>query len=246
MFETHEVETGTHRAQVARECVCTGRERLLGTPPDLAALDVEQPEPGPRGLPEFEPQFGPEPRRVGPEREGGQRGLAWRGAHRRDCRADREPSVAPVSGEVAREIARGDAHERRRGRGWPAHLPVVVAIVRDARRSLASRLLRLQVGAIDGQKSGDLISRVTSDTTYLRAIAVGALDAGVTATLTLVVAAVLMAFVDFPLFLTTLVVLGATLALIGIILPRIMGASKRSQDAVGEIGTLRERPSESV
>ncbi len=114
-------------------------------------------------------------------------------------------------------------------------------IVRDARRSLASRLLRLQIGAIDGQKSGDLISRVTSDTTYLRAVAIGALDAGITATITLVVAAVLMAFVDFPLFLTTLVVLAATLALIGIILPRIVGASKRSQDAVGEIGAALQR-----
>ncbi|MBC9713869.1 ABC transporter ATP-binding protein [Streptomyces sp. TRM66268-LWL] len=115
------------------------------------------------------------------------------------------------------------------------------SVVLAARRSLIGRLLRLRVPAVDRMEPGDLMSRVTSDTTLLRAVTTKAVVDAATGAVTLVAAVVVMAFLDLVLLGVTLgviVVVGAGAALL---MPKIGQAAERSQAAVGEMSTGLER-----
>ncbi|MGW6027039.1 ABC transporter ATP-binding protein [Streptomyces sp. NPDC055099] len=115
------------------------------------------------------------------------------------------------------------------------------SVVLAARRSLIGRLLRLRLSAVDRMQPGDLMSRVTSDTTLLRAVSTQAVVNAATGTLTLIAAIVVMAFLDALLLGVTLgvvVIIGAGAALV---MPRIGQAAERSQAAVGEMSTGLER-----
>ncbi|SDJ45185.1 ABC transporter ATP-binding protein [Streptomyces indicus] len=115
------------------------------------------------------------------------------------------------------------------------------SVVLAARRSLIGRLLRLRVSAVDRMQPGDLMSRVTSDTTLLRAVTTRAVVNAATGAVTLVAAVVVMAFLDLTLLGVTLgvvVVVGAAAALL---MPRIGQAAERAQAAVGELSTGLER-----
>jgi ABC-type multidrug transport system fused ATPase/permease subunit len=114
-------------------------------------------------------------------------------------------------------------------------------LTRDLRSSLADRLLRLRVVVLDRQKTGDLMARVTADTTHVQSFTVRGLDAAVTGTLSILVAFGLMAFVDLPLLLVTLTSLAVTLSLIGVVIPRILAASASAREAVGEVGSELQR-----
>src|SRR2546423_512012 len=54
------------------------------------------------------------------------------------------------------------------------------AVVLDARRGLVTRLLRLRMSAVEQAEPGDLMSRVTADTTLLREVTTDSLVGGVT------------------------------------------------------------------
>ena len=69
-------------------------------------------------------------------------------------------------------------------------------VVLAARRGLVARLLRLRSSAVERHEPGDLMSRVTADTTLLREVTTGTLVGGVTGVLTLVATIVLMALLD--------------------------------------------------
>lgn len=115
------------------------------------------------------------------------------------------------------------------------------SVVLAARRSLIGRLLRLRLAEVDRMQPGDLMSRVTSDTTLLRAVSTQAVVNAATGAVTLVTAVVLMAFLDAVLLGVTLgvvVVVGAGAALV---MPKIRQATERSQAAVGEMSTGLER-----
>ncbi len=114
-------------------------------------------------------------------------------------------------------------------------------LTRDLRQSLTSRLIHLKVDVQDSQKSGDLMARVTADTTHVQAFTVRGLDAAVTGVLSIVVAFALMAFVDGTLLLLTLASLIVTLSLVGVIIPKILTASASAREAVGDIGTELQR-----
>ncbi|MFC7813427.1 ABC transporter ATP-binding protein [Streptomyces sp. NPDC057367] len=114
-------------------------------------------------------------------------------------------------------------------------------VVLTARRGLVDRLLRLRVDSLDRQQPGDLVSRVTADTTLLRSAATSHLvEVGVGA-VSLVGMLVLMARLDPVLFL---VVLGVVV-LIGccslLVMPRIGRAGRQTQEALGELGAGLER-----
>ncbi|MGQ0717559.1 MAG: ABC transporter ATP-binding protein [Pseudonocardiales bacterium] len=114
-------------------------------------------------------------------------------------------------------------------------------VVLAARVRLISRMLRLRVGTLDRLKPGDLLSRVTSDTTLLRNVCTHSLVGGVNAVFTLLGAIVLMATLDVMLLgltLAVVVVVGGTVALV---MSRISSATERSQAAVGEMGSVLER-----
>ncbi|MEU1320188.1 ABC transporter ATP-binding protein [Streptomyces tibetensis] len=115
------------------------------------------------------------------------------------------------------------------------------SVVLGARRALSSYLLRLRVTAVDRSEPGDLMARITSDTTLLRAVTTDSLVGLGTGGLTLVATVVMMGLVDAVLLGVTLaVILGAGVVL-GVIVPRINKASRQAQDAVGVMGSSLER-----
>ncbi|MEQ8144980.1 ABC transporter ATP-binding protein [Streptomyces sp. OP7] len=115
------------------------------------------------------------------------------------------------------------------------------SVVLGARRTLSSYLLRLRVAAVDRAEPGDLMARVTSDTTLLREVTTDSLIGLGTGGLTLVATVVLMGFVDPVLLAVTLGVIALAGTMLGVIVPRIQRASRQAQDAVGVMGASLER-----
>jgi ABC-type multidrug transport system fused ATPase/permease subunit len=115
------------------------------------------------------------------------------------------------------------------------------SVVLTARHGLISQLLRLRVGALDHLKPGDLLSRVTSDTTLLRSVSTYGLVHSINAAFLLVGSVVLMAVLDAVLLLVTLAVLAVNGMAVLVVVPRIRRATERSQVAVGRIGSVLER-----
>jgi ABC-type multidrug transport system fused ATPase/permease subunit len=115
------------------------------------------------------------------------------------------------------------------------------SVVLTARHGLISQLLRLRVGALDHLKPGDLLSRVTSDTTLLRSVSTYGLVHSINAAFLLVGSVVLMAMLDAVLLLVTLTVLAVNGVAVLVMVPRIRRATERSQAAVGRIGSVLER-----
>jgi ABC-type multidrug transport system fused ATPase/permease subunit len=115
------------------------------------------------------------------------------------------------------------------------------SVVLTARHGLISQLLRLRVGALDHLKPGDLLSRVTSDTTLLRSVSTYGLVHSINAAFLLVGSVVLMAMLDAVLLLVTLTVLAVNGVAVLVMVPRIRRATERSQVAVGRIGSVLER-----
>ena len=114
-------------------------------------------------------------------------------------------------------------------------------VVLVARRRLIHRLLRLPVTEVDRLKPGDLLARVTSDTTLLRTAATSTIVDAANGTLLIVGTVVLMALLDPVLLGVTLAVILVTVVLTGSVLPRIGRATERAQHAVGEMGAVLER-----
>jgi ABC-type multidrug transport system fused ATPase/permease subunit len=115
------------------------------------------------------------------------------------------------------------------------------SVVLAARRRLVDRLLGLTVSALDRSEPGDLMARVTSDTTLLRDVTTGSLVGLVTGSLTLVATLVLMGLMDPVLLGVTLGVFSLAALVIGGVVPRIGRASRRAQDSVGVMGAALER-----
>ena len=115
------------------------------------------------------------------------------------------------------------------------------SVVLAARRTLIGRLLRLRLPEVEKTQPGDLMSRVTSDTTLLRAVTTQSVVSAATGGLAFLATLVMMALMDPVLLGVTLgviVVIGGAVALL---MPRIAAATQRSQEAVGEISTVLER-----
>jgi ATP-binding cassette subfamily C protein len=115
------------------------------------------------------------------------------------------------------------------------------SVVLTARRGLVSRLLRLRLSAVEQTEPGDLMSRVTADTTLLREVTTGTLVGGITGLLTLVATVAMMALLDPVLLAVTLTAIGLTGAMIGLVVPRINRAARRAQESVGVMGAALER-----
>ncbi|MFK0255295.1 ABC transporter ATP-binding protein [Streptomyces sp. NPDC090445] len=115
------------------------------------------------------------------------------------------------------------------------------SVVLGARRRLISRLPRLRVADLDRRPPGDLISRVTADTTLLREAATNNLVDTLIGSVTLLGMLVLMAWLDMVLFLAVLGVVLAIGVCMALVMPRIARASKEAQEALGELGSGLER-----
>ncbi|WP_284575095.1 ABC transporter ATP-binding protein [Streptomyces sp. 2P-4] len=115
------------------------------------------------------------------------------------------------------------------------------SVVLGARRRLVARLPRLRVADLDRRPPGDLISRVTADTTLLREAATNNLVDTLVGAVTLVGMLVLMAWLDVVLFLAVLGVVAAIGLCTALVMPRIARAGKEAQEALGALGAGLER-----
>ncbi|MGW7416254.1 ABC transporter ATP-binding protein [Streptomyces sp. NPDC054863] len=114
-------------------------------------------------------------------------------------------------------------------------------VVLVARRNLIGRLLRLRVPEVERTQPGDLMSRVTSDTTLLRAVTTSSIVSAATGSLTFLATIALMAYLDPVLLGVTLGVILLIGGAVGFVMPKIAQATKQSQEAIGAISTVLER-----
>jgi ATP-binding cassette subfamily C protein len=115
------------------------------------------------------------------------------------------------------------------------------SVVLHARHHLVGRLLRLRLSAVESHEPGDLMSRVTADTTLLREVTTDTLVGGVTSLVALVATIVMMGLMDLTLLGVTMVALGFAVVVIVVVLPRINRAAKHAQESVGVMGAALER-----
>ncbi|GGW31554.1 ABC transporter ATP-binding protein [Streptomyces xantholiticus] len=115
------------------------------------------------------------------------------------------------------------------------------SVVLTARRTLITRLLRLRLPEMERTQPGDLMSRVTSDTTLLRTVTTQSVVSAGTGGLSLLATIALMGVMDPVLLGVTLGVIVLVVGATALVMPRIAEATKRSQEAVGEISTVLER-----
>ncbi|MET7478634.1 ABC transporter ATP-binding protein [Streptomyces sp. NPDC005648] len=115
------------------------------------------------------------------------------------------------------------------------------SVVLAARRTLVGRLLRLRLSEVERAQPGDLMSRITSDTTLLKAVTTQAVVSAVTGGLTFLATVVLMGVMDLVLLGVTLGVIVLVSIAMGLVMPRISQATQRSQEAVGVMSTALER-----
>ncbi len=113
-------------------------------------------------------------------------------------------------------------------------------IVLDARESLVRRYLRATVGAITGRPTGELVTRVTSDTVLLREATSSSLVGLVNGVVALVGTLVLMGVLDRVLLGTTVVAIVVVGAVMALLLPGIGAAEKASQESLGQLGGTLE------
>ena len=115
------------------------------------------------------------------------------------------------------------------------------AVVYSSRRRLVAQLLHLPVQEYDSRRTGDLVSRVGTDTTLLYAVLTQGLADSIGNALIFVGAVVAMLVIDPVLLLLILVVVGASVAVVGALSRRIRRATTLQQERVGELASGVER-----
>lgn len=115
------------------------------------------------------------------------------------------------------------------------------SVVLAARRTLIGRLLRLRLTEVERTQPGDLMSRVTSDTTLLRVVTTQSVVSAVSGALTFAATIVLMGLMDPVLLGVTIGVIVLIGGAVSLVMPKIAQATRRSQEAVGLISTALER-----
>lgn len=114
-------------------------------------------------------------------------------------------------------------------------------VVRSSRRDLVNRILRLPVIEFDHRRIGDLVSRVGSDTTLLRAVLTQGLVDAVGGALLFAGAVIAMAIIDPVLLGLTLGVIVVAILGISTAARRIRFATTKAQERVGEMSAAVER-----
>ncbi|MGW7066190.1 ABC transporter ATP-binding protein [Streptomyces sp. NPDC054855] len=115
------------------------------------------------------------------------------------------------------------------------------SVVLAARRTLIGRLLRLRLPEVERTQPGDLMSRITSDTTLLRAVTTQSVVSAVAGGLTFIATIVMMGLMDVVLLGVTLGVIVLIGGAVALVMPKIARATERAQEAVGTISTALER-----
>lgn len=114
-------------------------------------------------------------------------------------------------------------------------------VVLSTRRKLIARILNLPISEFDTRRTGDLVSRVGSDTTLLRAVLTQGLIESIGGALTFLGAIIAMAIIDPLLLGITVVIVLVAIVVVGGLSRRIRIASKRAQEKVGDLTAAVER-----
>ena len=115
------------------------------------------------------------------------------------------------------------------------------AVVYSSRRKLIARILHLPISEFDARRTGDLVSRVGTDTTLLYAVLTQGLADAVGNALIFVGALVAMAIIDPILLALIIVVIGVSVVVVVLLSGRIRTASTEQQVKVGELASGVER-----
>ncbi|KTR02436.1 ABC transporter ATP-binding protein [Curtobacterium luteum] len=114
-------------------------------------------------------------------------------------------------------------------------------VVLSTRRKLIARILNLPISEFDTRRTGDLVSRVGSDTTLLRAVLTQGLIESIGGSLTFIGAIVAMAIIDPLLLVIVVVIVAVAIVVVGGLSRRIRVASKKAQEKVGDLTAAVER-----
>ncbi|WP_345751577.1 ABC transporter ATP-binding protein [Microbacterium rhizophilus] len=115
------------------------------------------------------------------------------------------------------------------------------AVVLSSRRRLIARILHLPISEFDARRTGDLVSRVGTDTTMLYAVLTQGLADSVGSVLLFVGALVAMLVIDPILLLSIAGVLGISVVAVVSLSGRMRRATARQQERVGELTSGIER-----
>jgi ATP-binding cassette subfamily B protein len=115
------------------------------------------------------------------------------------------------------------------------------AVVYSSRRKLIGRILHLPISEFDARRTGDLVSRVGTDTTLLYAVLTQGLVDAVGNSLVFVGALVAMALIDPTLLGLIVLVIGLSIVGVTLLSRTIRTATRDQQQKVGELASGVER-----
>lgn len=115
------------------------------------------------------------------------------------------------------------------------------AVVFSSRRKLIARILHLPTSEFDARRTGDLVSRVGTDTTLLYAVLTQGLADAVGSAVLFLGALIAMLVIDPILLLLIVVVIGISVTVVVLLSGRIRTASTAQQEKVGELASGVER-----
>ncbi|AGF72783.1 ABC transporter ATP-binding protein [Corynebacterium halotolerans] len=115
------------------------------------------------------------------------------------------------------------------------------AAVLSTRQQLVARMLRLPVRIYDAHRTGDLVTRLGSDTTLVRQAFTGGLVDAVGGAVTMVGAVVLMLLIDPLMLLIVLAVVAVTMIAVITASSLLQRYTTKAQEAVGALGAGMDR-----
>ncbi|MCU1481088.1 MAG: transporter, fusion protein [Subtercola sp.] len=114
-------------------------------------------------------------------------------------------------------------------------------VVLSSRKQLVRRMLHLPIREFDTRRTGDLVSRVGSDTTLLRAVLTQGFVDSIGGAFVFVGALIAMAIIDPVLLGLTVLVVGISVVVVVLLSGRIRTASRKAQEKVGDLAASVER-----
>ena len=115
------------------------------------------------------------------------------------------------------------------------------SVVLSARRHLVRRMLHLPISEFDSRRTGDLVSRVGSDTTLLYAVITQGLVDAVGGALLFIGAVIAMLFINALLLGITVAVIALSVVAVVLLSGRVRSASQEQQTKVGDLAASVER-----
>ncbi|UIP57969.1 ABC transporter ATP-binding protein [Agromyces marinus] len=119
-------------------------------------------------------------------------------------------------------------------------------VVLSSRRRLIAKILHLPIAEFDTRRTGDLVSRVGSDTTMLRAVLTQGLVEAIGGSVTFIGALIAMLVIDPVLLGLTALVIAIAITTVTLLASRVREASHAAQAKVGDVAASVERAITSV